>query len=271
MEVFGDDFIIGDFMASNYGLNCCSFEYDGNAEDDIFGVETIEEFIGENPKSVYTGQKYSFHLEGTITLMKDPCQYKDLVLSEYECRAVLRQITGHRGYKWMRFITKEIGDEIWYKARVTKVSLKRVNGDVVGIIINIQTNSYLSYSKEFSYSVNFKKNQNLTIFINSDDLVNYDYPDVYIIPNESGTLKIEAVKDIPHGSNSPYLTQIENVIKSKEIHLDGVNKLVDGCSLNDFNLHWIRFLSGENIFKMNMDCDVKFVYRLTRKVGFICR
>ena len=271
MEIFCDDFILDDFKASNYGLTVCSFSYDGQSEDEVFAVDTTEEFIGENPKVVYIGQKYNFKIEGTISLMKDLCLEPNAKLTEYDCRAILRKTTGKRGYRWMKPITKEIGEDLWYKVRVTNASLKRIAGNVVGIILTISTDSYMCYSTEFSHKYEMKANEQLIIHINTDDLDNYVYPKAIITPKDSGVLRITAEKDKTFLYPDGFVTEIKNVESNHLITMDSQYKLVDGTTLNDFNMHWLRFIPENNVFTSNMDCDIQFIYRLPRKVGFICQ
>lgn len=271
MEIFCNDVILDDFVASNYGLTVCSFQYDGQSEDEVFAVNTTEEFIGENPKVTYVGQKYSFKIEGTISLMKDVCKDPNAKLTEYECRAILRKTTGKRGYKWMKVITQDIGEDLWYRARVTNASLKRISGNVVGIILTISTDSYMCYSTEFSNKYSLNANEEFKLFINSDDLVNYVYPKAIITPKSDGLLRITALKDTTYLYPDGYVTELKDVLDGRPITLDGQYKLIDGTNFNNFNMHWMRFVPDLNVFVPNMDCDIQFVYRLPRKVGFICQ
>ena len=272
MEIFCKDFILDDFVASNYGLTVCSFSFDGQSEDEVFAVDTTEEFIGENPKVTYIGQKYNFKIEGTISLMKDICKDVNAKLTEYDCRAILRKVTGKRGYRWLKVVTEDIGEDLWYKIRVTNASLKRVNGTVIGIILTITTNSYMCYSEEINYTVHLKKDEEMSIFVNTDDLDNYVYPKAFITPKESGLLSIVATSDITPTYPDGYMTRIENITADSTFMMDSQYKLIDKTiNLNDFNMHWIRFIPDLNTYVANMDCDIQFIYRLPRKVGFICQ
>lgn len=274
MEVFGDDFWFGKFHSQDYDLDLCSFQFDGDSEDDVFGIETKEVFVNDNPYSIYQGQNYSFKLEGTITLMRSPCRHsgqKDLILSEHEFRAIMREITGARGYQWMKIVSSEVGENIWYKARVKGVKCQRIGGEVFGIVITVETNSYMGYSEEFRRIYNLQKDIELLFYSDSDDLNNYLYPNVTLIPSSAGKLEITNLSDVSDTFKNGYSLIFDNVAPSVEITMNGEYQIIKGRNLDGFNGHWIRLLPGENRLISNMDVSLQLIYRMPRKVGFICK
>lgn len=277
MEIFGEDFIFGNFRASEAGFKICSFENNSDSEDELFAVETTETFLGDSPRATYEGQKYNFKLSGTITIMNDICLNPDPVITEYDCRNVMRQITGQRGYQWMKMVTEDIGEDLWYKARVVGVKLKRIGGKPVGLIIDIETDSYLAYSQEIHQTLRITANDFSSLNVNTDDMDNYIYPHVIITPKSSGQLVLsnysEGTSSLQNTSRSAYSynSVFENVSSNVEIELDGTYKLLKYCLLDDFNMHWVRFVPGENLYTANMNCTLDFTYRIPRKAGFVCR
>lgn len=274
MEVFGNDLWFGNFHAKDYDLDLCSFEYDGSSDDEIYSVETTETFLSDNPFATYQGQKYSTKLEGQITLMRSLCKHSnqnDLTLSEYDVRAIMRLVTGKRGYQWMKLITEDVGEDIWYKARVVKVRYKREGGKLVGIILEIETDSYMGYSEELNHTYNLKTGQELLLYPHSDDLDNYIYPNVTLIPQANGDLQITNKSDISTTYSNGYTVEFKNRQKSEILTMDGEHQIVKGNNLEDFNGHWIRLLPDENRFVSNIDCQMQLKYRCPRKVGFVCR
>ena len=276
MEIFGEDFIFGNFRASEAGFKICSFENNSDSEDELFAVETTETFLGDSPRATYEGQKYNFKLSGTITIMNDPCGISDPTITEYDCRNVMRQITGKRGYQWMKMVTDDIGEDLWYRARVVGVKLKRIGGKPVGLIIDIETDSYLAYSQEIHQTLNLSQNNYASIDVNTDDMDNYIYPYVTITPQSSGQLVISNYSEgepllLESRSRYSYDSVFDNVYSYTDIELDGNYKLLKYCLLDDFNMHWIRFVPGKNTFGANMNCTLEFTYRIPRKAGFVCR
>lgn len=268
MEIFSKDLLIGDFRVSDFGLMVASFSYDGNSEDEIgMNIESIEEFIGYNPVPVYLGQKYTDKLKPLITLIKNPCTYKDnLGFHDYECRTILRKITGIRGYQWMKLMDENVSENVWYKAKINSIAYKRVGGNIVGIILSMECDSSFAWSSENNITINATANKPFFIFNNTDDLNNYVLPIVKITSLSNGTLSL-------FNKTDNWTSEIKN-IKTNEILNMNCNKellsssIVHNLLLNDFNMHWIRLLPGKNEYLSNIDAAITFNFRVPRKVGF---
>lgn len=269
MELFAKDVILGDFRASDHGAAVGSFSYQGDAEYELgMDIEVIEAFIGHNPVPVYLGQKYTSKLKPQITLVKNPCVYKDrLYFDDYECRAILRKVTGIYGYQWMKLIDDEPSEDIWYKAKVTSVSYKRSGGHVAGIILNMECDSSYAWSGEQTITVNAAANEPFYIFNNTDDCSSYVLPAVIIIPSSGGTWT--AVNQ-----TEGWTSEIKNIRKNESITMHCstgtlTSSAAHGGLLDDFNLHWIRLLPGKNEYVCNMDTLMTFRFRAPRKAGFV--
>ena len=154
MEVYGKDLILGDFRASDYQCILASFTSDGVREEDTgIAVEVIEEFVADNPVPVFLGEKHTSKLHPSIVLVKDFCQTDDPYFTERDCRAIIRIITGKRGYQWMKIVTEDVGEDIWYKAKVVSVSYQKVSGQVAGIVLDMECDSQFAWSTEFNVTV----------------------------------------------------------------------------------------------------------------------
>lgn len=268
IEVFYNDFILGNFRASDFGLILGSFSYNGNSEDEIgMNISTIEEFIGHNPVPIYLGQKYEDKLKPKITLVKNPT-LRDKYFHERDCRWILRLLTGIKGYQWMKAISFELDDDLWYRAKVSNVSYKRVGGHIVGIILNMECDSCFAYSKELNITINAKSNQKFNIFNNTDDLNNYVYPTVSILSSSAGTLSITNISD------NNWVTEIKNLKANEKITIDSQHQIISSNTthnliLNDFNLGWLRMVPDKNEYISNFNATITLKYREPRKVGVI--
>lgn len=268
METFTNDLILGDFRVSDYGLMVGSFSYNGEAEDDTgMNLSTVEEYIGHNPVPVYLGQKYSDKLKLHITLIKNPCVfYDDPSFSEKDCRGILRLLTGTNGYRWMKLLTLEPDEDLWYRARTVSVSYERIGGRVVGIILNLECDSCFAWSREYAITVNAEAGRHFYIYNNTDDLNDYIYPVVQIIPASAVTV---AVTNLSDGSR---LSEIKNIRQAEKITLDSRRQIISSDSahdmlLNDFNLGWFRLVPGQNEYVSDSDMVISMKYRVPRKVG----
>lgn len=268
MNIFGKDMIIGDFKLSNYGLMLGAFDF-GDEEELGMDYEVIEEFIGNNPVPKYLGAKYTSKLMPTATIIKNPCFDKNEFFTEHECREVLRQLTGFRGYKLMQILLDEVDDLYYFYVRVQNATYKKINGKVVGIILSMECDSQFAWSKEYEYTYEASPDKNVVLINISDDLYNYLLPHVTIIPNSNiSNLEITNITD------NNWATTIKNISSKEIITMDSKNQILQSSNpnriiLNDFNLHFIRFVSGRNELSVNENCTIIFKFRVPRKVGFL--
>jgi len=266
IEILYQDMIFGDFRASTYGLIVGSFTYDGNSEDDIgLGIQTIEEFVGHKPVPIYLGQKYQDKLRPQITLVKNP-QFKDLYFCEKDCRGINRILTGKKGYQWVKLISYELDEDLWYRAKVNSVSYRRIGGNITGIILNMECDSCFAWSKENYITRKVKANQSFSIFNNTDDLNNYVYPYTSILSSSTSDLLITNLSD------NNWISKINNVKENEKISIDSQHQIITSnlpheLLLNDFNLGWFRLVPDKNIYVANQDIIITMKFRVPRKVG----
>lgn len=269
-ETLSRDLIWGTFRPSDYGLIVGSFSYSGESEDDIgMNISTVEEFLGHNPVPVYLGQKYTDKLKMQITLIKNPCVFHgDLYFSEKDCRALLRILTGANHYRWLKLITQEFDEDLWYKARISNVSYKRMNGHVAGIILCMECDSCFAWSKEYRITINAAANQPFYIFNSTDDLNSYVFPVVTISPSSAGTVSITNLSD------GNWATEIKNVKTNERITIDSQNQTISSDTphdllLDDFNLGWVRLVPDKNEYVSDKDVSISIKFRAPRKAGVI--
>lgn len=267
MEVFSKDLIFGNFRFSDYGLIVGSFNYKGDSTDDIgMSPSTVEEYIGHNPVPVYLGQQYSNKLEFEAGFIKNPCLRGDDHFSEKELRAILREVTGKKGYQWTKLINNETDEDLWYRARVTNVSYERMAGKVIGIKLSFECDSLFAWSTQNTVRINAKANVPFYIYNNSDDLNNYVLPSVKIHAKEAGEVSITNTTD--------NWETVVNFVGNETITMDSKSELVasnlpsHSLILNDTNLHFFRFVPDKNQYISNKDVEITFTYRVPRKVGF---
>lgn len=267
MEVFGKDLILGEFRLSDHGMMLASFDFDGESEDETgITIETVEEFIGDNPIPKYLGDKYSNKIKPKVTFIKDPCTYgASTYFSEKECRNILRSVTGIRGYQWMKVVNDESEDDIWFRSKINNISFKRINGNIVGLILDMECDSPFGWSTETIIDLDFKADKSIRIFSNTDDVYNYIYPTVSIKFNSDGDFTISNITD-------NRLSEIKNVKSGEIITIDSKNEVITSSIdhellLNDFtNMNWVRLLPDANELMTNMDARITFKYRVPRKV-----
>ena len=273
INIFGSDAIIGDFQLSNYGLILASFE-DPNSNDEEIGMnhETIEEYIGHSPTPKFLGASFSSKLTPTAVIIKDPClniNEQDKYFTEHECREVLRQLTGFRGYRQMQILPYAFDELLFFNIRVVNVRYQKVGGHVAGIILDMECDSQFAWSNEFNYTFNVSSSSSIILFNNSDNLYDYLLPKVTIKSNSSiSNLSIVNLFDNNWTSTLKSLSANEIVImdsNNSTLMSSNPNRIIS----NDFNMHFIRLVPGKNEFRVSHDIQLTFTYKVPRKVGFI--
>ena len=269
MDVYGNDMIYGNFKLSDYGLMLATFSLEDEEELGM-DYEVVEEFVGYNPVPLYLGAKYTNKLEPTVTLIKNLCNGEDNpIFTEHECREVLRQLTGFRGYRQLQIMSDNIDELYYFNARTKRVLYRKYGEGIVAIVLELECDSQFAWSKEYSYTYNMTSGVT-DMFINmSDDLYNYLLPTVKIIIPDGCDDFI-----MTNESDNDWETEIKNIVSGETITMDSKKCLLLSSKpgryvLNDFNMHFIRFVSGKNVFKTNTDCTLQFTFRVPRKVGLV--
>ena len=158
-------------------------------------------------------------------------------------------------------------DDIWFKAKIVNVSYQRIGGNVAGIVLELECDSFYGYSNEFNIQINAIANTPFYIFNNTDDVTNYVMPLTTITTKTNGTFTIKNVSD------NNWSSEFSNLKANEILSVDSKNNILSSnivheCLLNDFNLHWIRLVPDKNSFITNADATITFQYRVPRKVGF---
>lgn len=233
---------------------------------------TIEEYIGRNPVPVYLGSSFDSKLYPIITIIKNPHLFlneEDKYFSEHECREILRQLTGFRGYKQMQILSYEFDEILFFNIRIKNVQYQKIGRLIAGIILEAECDSQFAWSNEFNYTFNASPSSNIILFNNSDNLYDYLFPKVIIKLNtDISNLSIINILD------NNWTSTLQSLSAGEIITMDSKNSILlssipDKIINNNFNMHFIRLVPGKNEFKVNNKVQISFVYKVPRKVGFI--
>ena len=246
--------------------------YEKQSKNEMGNDITItEQFIGRNPIPVYLDYQYNEKLKPTVTLVKNNCNNSsDYCLSEFDIRHILRLITGQHGYMWMKVDTDDVSEDTWYKVKVTSTALLKVSLDrIIGLKINMECDSQFGYSPIQTIKISENAFSKFYIYNNTDDIYTYLLPKVEIKILEEGNLELK-------NDDEDWSTIINNLSIGEVITMDSEKQIITSsinhktALINDFNLHWVRLISGMNEYTANLNCEIIFSFRLRRKGGFLC-
>ena len=266
MNIWPNDFIYGEFRASDMGLIPGRFDGVDFTEDSIgMGLTVNEQFIGNDPVPVHLGVSCNEKLLLTICLMKNPCVYDDDAFNEYEIRTILRKVS--RKYQWTKIINEELAEDIWFKCILNGVSYNRLGNKVVGITLSFECDSMYGWSILNTIRLNVEANKPFYVFNNTDELEGYVLPVVTATLSESGNLLVKNLEE-------DRASEILNIESDEVIVMDCKNKILTSSEphellLNDFNMNWIRLIPDKNTFVSNIGGTFVFEFRVPRKVGVV--
>lgn len=262
--VYGSSFIYDGICSDTYNLLLCSFE-SANEESNM-GLDT--EILYDVSSSSIKRYEYNIKYSGTISLEMTLAKKDFTYFTRIEIREICKWLTGKKSSAWLSILDEEF-DDLNYKARVTSISKKKIGGNVAGLIIKWENSSPYAYTSEYTYEYTISQNDYLISFFNdSDDINNYLYPYVEIRAFQN----IDRLS-IVNTSDNNRLTRINNIVYNEIITMDNENGVIH-TNIHDKKIlplfetrKWLRFISGENILKVNGNCNLKISCRFPRKVG----
>ena len=267
MDVFGKDAILGEIKLSDMGMMLASFDSKSSDEEDLsMGTSTIEEYIGDNPVPIYIGMKHNAKLQESITMVKNPCLSKSNYFDEYDCRKILRCLTGFRGYKRLQILTEDFETTYHFNFRTIDAKYQKVEGQVAGITLEIECDSPFAWTDERQYKTTTDGSSNIVIYNQSDDLNHYLLPLVTLSSPADVDLSIINLNDHGWETKISLLGGETVTMDSKRSMIFSNNNRLIG---KDFNQHFIRFVPDKNEFSVNHAVDITFQYNLPIKVGFL--
>lgn len=134
-----------------------------------------------------------------------------------------------------------------------------------GIKLSFECNSPYGFSDEIvaNYSPITNPGE-LVILCNNTIKRNMIYPVLEITPHVTETITITNKSD---PSSAPFTLEALENIKVKVVDFNLYDELGDFYPLTKCNLEFPCLIDGENIFEIQGNCDVTFMYRTTKCIG----
>ena len=259
------DFELDNKCLSDFGFIICKF--------DSSGVETINGAqITFNTVSTLSGSKHEFissvyenNLETTIQICK------------YSCNTDIQEITAteHREIsKWLsrrRFLKFKLLDEehidLYYMAAVTNISRIELDGRLMGLELNIITNSPHAFKEPKTIIIKNTEQDGKHSINDTSYEEGHLYPFMEIEILEDGDLNI-------YNAIENRNTFIANCVAGEIITMDYpvIQSSISSHSIqNDFNWNFFRvantFDNSRNDLTVSIPCTIKLVYSPIVKVG----
>lgn len=148
----------------------------------------------------FYGFTWSTPLHFELHIIKDPCHYNpqnQIEFSMGEIREFTRWLTSNQLPQWLEIDTKmNIRDEIRYKGFFQEIQTYSVGGRVVGLRLMFECTTSFGHSYDIVNSFSSTTTaRTVSIENNSDELEDYCYPTLEIIPNGNSYMYICNLSD----------------------------------------------------------------------------
>lgn len=264
------DFIFDNLRLSDFGYIICNFN-STNSDIEISAISDIS-FIDINSPVSHISHNvttsYTDNLSKTIQIIKNPCIYNTLEISNNELSELSRWLC-RQNYKLFKWIKTNTDDEIFYNVQV-KLKKIELGNTCLGLELTIIANTPFGLTKEYISKLSFTPASSKSITVFSDE-EGYIYPDTTIVINETGDLKLINTYE----ERTTHITQctageIITIVGGDILQISSNNKSHDLSKC--FNYHFPRlcskYMNYINIFSANISCNIIMKYRGIRKVGF---
>lgn len=247
---------------SDFGYIIVSFDKSsGFSEPDTAQtLEVSKENIGNNPKARLINLSYDSVLSFCFGLMK--CDGEAFTKTE------IRDL-----HKWLmvdKYTTLLINNtyckNIHFNAIVTNIEIKKINGNVVGIVVSFECDSPYGYeTASTSYTITSKKS--FILNNNSDDFINdeiYVKPYIKIVKDTSGDFTIQ--------NTTLGQTTVLNLLNQEELIMDCENMTFTSSIpkrnlYSNFNRVWVSLARGNNNITVTGNGTITISFEVARKVG----
>ena len=258
----------GNFL-SDFGFIVCYFDYSS-------GVNVVNpgSQITFNKVTLRKGRRYNLAdtqydecIAATFDICKNPDIYqgRDAIISVDEYRDMVRWLNRHQFLKFRNAI--EYCDDIpevttcYYNASFNVEKLE-IAGDLVGLRLNMETDSPFGYGEQIVETLKFTSGHLSQSFMDVSDDVGSMYPDMIITCGEAGNLTL--VNSMESGTMALYNLTLNEVITIQgEPHIIS-SSLSTHNICNDFNYRFLKignkYNDRVNTITASKPCEVKIIY-----------
>ena len=197
-----EDFVYNGKKLSNLSANYISVDFDNRDEITTGLARTIHKG-GTNrfrKEPNYFGTSWEIPLIFELHIMKNPCKYftqTEMALTQSEIREITAWLSSNHLPQWIEFESvKGCTDEIRYRGIFQDIQAYVVGGQVMGLKLFFECSTSFGYTYDIVNSFSSTTlASSVVITNNSDELEDYCYPTLEIIPNSNSYMYICNLSD----------------------------------------------------------------------------
>lgn len=225
------------------------------------------------PRENHFGTQYDGNYSFTIGVSKNPCLSNDrYFFTSNEIKRINSWLTSPQLPKIFKFLDNDYYDEdIEFFVTITEINTEHIVKPHE-LIYTVSCDSPYGYTPIIKHSIASSSTipQSITITNNSDELEDYVYPLIKIVPKDHGNITLKNITD----NGQMTIKSLRN----DDFYIDCLRlKIYDTTkSLISFeelgisdvdSIYWPRLCSGDNKLEFTGNAQIELSYREPRKVG----
>ena len=257
------DFEYAGISLSEFGFVICSFGGSSGAEPVTGGSSITFNKVSRNhgKRHSLTSANYGECITASFDICKNPDLNDDeLEISDNEVRDIMRWLNRREFLPFIAYDDTELGkDKCYYLA---SFNVEKIVSDdaVVGLRLNMETNSPFGYGEEQELICTIDDNS--IVYTDVSDEIGYIYPRLEITCEAAGSLQLNNDR-----MDTPMI--INNCANGEIITVDGENQIISSSVsshniMNDFNFNFFRIINSYenrvNVISSSIPITLKMSY-----------
>lgn len=264
--MYATDFEYDGQTLSSYGFIICDFDFSSGAvEVNAGSVITFNKVPMQKGKlHSLTSTQYDECITTTFDICKDPDAFEleDRLIDNEEYRNITRWLNRREFLKFCVLDYNEIDNNLCYFNASFNVSKIKINENLYGIRLKMETDKPFAYGAERTHIFNFSGSNLSTIFSDDANEIGISYPILTITCSQSGDLSIT-------NKDEGCTTTIKNCSENEVITLDGAAQVITtnlpGHDItDDFNYEFFRvanyYRHRNNTISVSAPCKIVMKY-----------
>lgn len=274
MAKFGKKFTYNGKSSEDFHLRICGLEEELDAPLALDREVEKGDVNRYRKRANHFGTRYQDVLSFNVHVIKDPEYYpapKDQPFTRSELRAITSWLTApqYPGLFHMYDYESATQEEVDYFGLFSNVETF-FYGQLYGLKLTFVCDSPYGYSAEKVFTGLCTDSTVLEVSNQSDELEDYLYPVIEIIPSATGSITITNQTDGGRSVTLLLKQFLPVTMDCQRLMVRDAAGLIDLADLgfgDEDTVYWPRLLAGSNTIEILGDCTITFRFREPRKAG----
>lgn len=251
---------------SDYGFIICDFNSPSGADIVNAGSKIVFNTVSNHKGKIRysVGTQYDECIQTTFDICKNPDLYQpsDMEISNDEFRDLVRWLNRKQFLKFQVVVEDALEHSPCYFDASFNIDKIEIHKKLFGLRLTMETNRPFGYGEREQYLKTIIHAGEEFEIIDRSDEIGYIYPDITVICNAGGNLRIQ---NLTNGT----LMEILNCTEGETITIQGNEQILVSSDsaheiYNDFNFHFLRIENSlgdrSNIISVSLPCIIDIQY-----------